>query len=78
MVKSAAVDEILIVVDAGNTNTVFGVFRGDELVADFRLSTDSEKTSDEYAGLLLPLLGRASVDPEKTASVIVSSVVPPM
>jgi len=78
MVKSAAPDEILIVVDAGNTNTVVGVFRGDVLVASFRLSTDTEKTSDEYAALLLPLLGRAGVDPSAASSVIVSSVVPPL
>ena len=78
MVKSAAPGEILIVVDAGNTNTVIGVFRGDALVADFRLSTDTEKTADEYAGILLPLLARAEVDPAEASSVIVSSVVPPL
>jgi type III pantothenate kinase len=78
VVKAAAPVEILVVVDAGNTNTVFGVFRGDELAANFRLSTDTEKTSDEYAGLLLPLLARAGVEPAAAASVIVSSVVPPL
>jgi type III pantothenate kinase len=78
MVKGAAPGEILIVVDVGNTNTVFGVFRGDELVASFRLSTDTERTADEYGATLMPLFSRTGVDPSQAASVIVSSVVPPL
>ena len=46
---------ILVLVDVGNTNTVFGIYRGDELVESFRLSTDTERTADEYGSLLLPL-----------------------
>ncbi|HEY0556411.1 MAG TPA: type III pantothenate kinase, partial [Thermoanaerobaculia bacterium] len=45
----------LVLVDVGNTNTVFGIYRGDELVDSFRLSTDTERTADEYGALLLPL-----------------------
>ncbi|PYQ55118.1 MAG: type III pantothenate kinase, partial [Acidobacteria bacterium] len=29
---------LLVLVDVGNTNTVFGIYRGDELVESFRLS----------------------------------------
>jgi type III pantothenate kinase len=65
-------------VDVGNTNTIFGVFRGDELVESFRLSTDSERTADEYGALLLPLLTRAHLDPETIEAVVISSVVPPL
>ena len=39
---------VLVLVDVGNTNTVFGIYRGDELVESFRLSTDTERTADEY------------------------------
>ena len=49
-------EDLLIVVDVGNTNTVCGVFQGDKFIADFRLSTDVDRTADEYAALLLPLL----------------------
>jgi type III pantothenate kinase len=78
VVKRAATGEVLIVVDVGNTNTVFGVFRGDDLVASFRLSTDTERTADEYGATLLPLFARAGLEPSRAASVIVSSVVPPL
>ena len=68
MVKAAGSEEILIVVDVGNTNTVFGVFRGDDLVASFRLSTDTERTADEYGATLLPLFARAGLEPSRAGS----------
>ena len=52
-----------MLVDVGNTNTVFGVYRGDELAESFRLSTDTERTADEYGALLLPLFTRAGSTP---------------
>jgi type III pantothenate kinase len=70
--------EQLVLVDVGNTNTVFGVYRGEELVDSFRLSTDRERTADEYGALLLPLFGRAGLDPRKAEAVVISSVVPPL
>jgi type III pantothenate kinase len=69
---------LLLAVDAGNTNTVFGVWRGDELARSFRLSTDPERTSDEYGAMLLTLFARAGLDPDQVRGVIVSSVVPPL
>jgi len=56
-------DGVLVLVDVGNTNTVFGVYRGDELAESFRLSTDTERTADEYGALLLPLFQLAGIDP---------------
>jgi type III pantothenate kinase len=75
--KSAA-DGLLVLVDVGNTNTVFGVYRGDELIDSFRLSTDRERTADEYGSLLLPLFARAGLDPTTAEAVVISSVVPPL
>ena len=40
---------MLLVIDIGNTNIVFGVYRDDTLVNHWRLSTVLEKTADEYA-----------------------------
>lgn len=65
-------------VDVGNTNTVFGVFRGDDLVESFRLSTDADRTADEYGALLVPLFDRAGIDPIEARGVVISSVVPPL
>ena len=36
---------MLLAIDVGNTNTVFGIYRGKELVGSFRLSTTAQRTS---------------------------------
>ncbi|HVT57872.1 MAG TPA: type III pantothenate kinase [Thermoanaerobaculia bacterium] len=69
---------MLVVVDVGNTNTVFGVYRGDRLIDSFRLSTNRERTGDEYGSLLLPLFGQRGIDPARADAVVISSVVPPL
>ncbi|HEV8631547.1 MAG TPA: type III pantothenate kinase [Thermoanaerobaculia bacterium] len=69
---------MLVLIDVGNTNTVVGVYRGDVLVESFRLSTDAERTEDEYGSLLLPLFARAGLDPDDAEAVVISSVVPPL
>jgi type III pantothenate kinase len=69
---------LLLLIDVGNTNTVVGIHRGDDLIESFRLSTDSERTADEYGALVLPLFERFGVDPATADAVVVSSVVPPL
>jgi type III pantothenate kinase len=69
---------VLVLVDVGNTNTVFGVYQGDELVESFRFSTDTERTADEYGALLLPLFSLRGIDPVTAEAVVISSVVPPL
>jgi type III pantothenate kinase len=69
---------LVVLVDVGNTNTVFGVYEGDELIESFRLSTDTERTADEYGSLLLPLFTRKEIDPTAAEAVVISSVVPPL
>ncbi len=76
--RPASSEPLLVVVDVGNTNTIFGVYRGDSLVESFRLSTDAERTADEYGATLLPLFDLAHLDPADTEGVVVSSVVPPL
>jgi type III pantothenate kinase len=69
---------MLLTMDVGNTNTVLGVFRGTELVANWRLTTAREQTVDEYGILTRDLFTLASLDPAKVGGVIISSVVPPL
>jgi type III pantothenate kinase len=66
---------MLLAVDVGNTNTVLGLFRGDALVAHWRISTDPRRMADQYAVLLAELLELDGLEPPDHA--IVSSVVPP-
>jgi len=69
---------MLLAIDIGNSNIVWGVFDGDKLLVDWRVSTDHAKTTDEYAILLLDLLRVEDISPERMDGVILSSVVPPL
>jgi type III pantothenate kinase len=67
---------MVLVMDAGNTNIVIGVYRDDKLIADWRLSTDLKRTSDEYGALITELFDRNGLDRSEVKGVIISSVVP--
>ncbi|GAC1663747.1 MAG: type III pantothenate kinase [Candidatus Acidiferrum sp.] len=69
---------MLLTIDVGNTNTVLGVFRGEELIANWRLTTAREQTVDEYGVLTRNLFTLAELDRSAIDGVIVSSVVPPV
>jgi type III pantothenate kinase len=69
---------MLLTVDVGNTNTVLGVFRGDELIANWRLTTARVQTVDEYGVITRNLFTIAGLDGSAIDGVIISSVVPPM
>src|SRR5687767_9646176 len=53
---------MLLAVDVGNTQTVLGLFRGEELVDHFRLATDRSRTGDELGVTLAALLDLEDVD----------------
>ena len=53
---------MLLAVDVGNTQTVLGLFRDEELVDHFRLATDRSRTGDELGVTLAALLDLESVD----------------
>jgi type III pantothenate kinase len=57
---------------------VLGVFRGDELIANWRLTTARQQTVDEYGVLTRNLFTIAGLDRESISGVIISSVVPPV
>jgi type III pantothenate kinase len=69
---------MLLTLDVGNTNTVLGVFRGAELLANWRLATAREQTVDEYGILTRNLFTLAGLEPREIGGVIISSVVPPL
>jgi type III pantothenate kinase len=69
---------MLLTIDVGNTNTVLGVFRGEELIANWRLATAQAQTVDEYGVLTRNLFSLAGLNQEMISGVIISSVVPPM
>lgn len=69
---------MLLVIDVGNTNVVFGIYKGDDLLYDWRISTDKDKTSDEYGLLFNQIFQFNGINPKQIQNVIISSVVPPL
>ena len=69
---------MLLVIDVGNTNTVLGLYQGDDLKKDWRLNTDKTRTVDEYAMLIHELFGLSQLHFTDIDNVVISSVVPPM
>ena len=68
----------MLAINVGNTNTVLGVFRGDELAHQWRTSTKPERTADELAVLFGGLLEREDLSfTNQITGVVISSVVPP-
>ena len=67
---------MILVIDVSNTNSTLGVFDGDKLVANWRLSTFSSRTSDETGMLLRMLFVHSGMDISEIDAVVVSSVVP--
>jgi type III pantothenate kinase len=72
---------MLLVIDVGNTNTVFGVYSGHRsdaptLVVHFRIETARQKTSDEYGILFVQLLRQRGIEPSTLEHAIIASVVP--
>jgi type III pantothenate kinase len=71
---------VLLAIDVGNTNTVLGLYNSEspELLADWRVTTHKNQTSDEYGVLFLSLFAMRQIDVTKISAIIVSSVVPPL
>jgi len=67
---------VLLVIDIGNTNIAVGVYRGRELVDDWRIATETRRMPDEYAMLLRDLLAHRGLALTSVRAVILSSVVP--
>ena len=70
---------MILTIDAGNTNTVFGAFDdNDKQIFTSRVSTDNFRMEDQYAILISDILRLYSVETSAVKGVIISSVVPPV
>jgi len=67
---------MLLTVDVGNTNIKLGVFDGNHLLGEFRLTTKLPRTSDEFGYGMRELLVHRGIDHKNIDAVIVASVVP--
>jgi len=69
---------MLLAIDVGNTNTVFGIFDGDNLKVSWRVSAQSDRSTDEYRVLLKQLFELEGMRVDQISSSIISCVVPPV
>jgi type III pantothenate kinase len=67
---------MLLLIDAGNTNIVFAVHDGKAVRAEWRAVTETTRTADEYAVMLLPLLQLQGLSLADIDSAIIATVVP--
>lgn len=56
---------MILLVDVGNTNIVLGVHNGQEYIASWRISSDGNKTSDEYSIQVMQLFNVSEIDPKE-------------
>ena len=69
---------MIFVLDVGNTNTVIGVYEGEELKHHWRIETSRNKTEDEYGMVIKALLSHVGLTFKDFEGIIISSVVPPI
>jgi type III pantothenate kinase len=69
---------VLLAVDVGNTQTVFGLYDGARLAEHWRVTTEAERTGDELGVLVGRLLELRDVGFEDIGGVCLSSTVPPL
>lgn len=67
---------MLLVIDAGNTNTVFAIFEGNALKAEWRISSSAKRTSDEYAIWLIQLMQLQGLKLTDISKAICACVIP--
>lgn len=67
---------MLLTIDVGNTNIVYGLFEGTKLLHQFRVESTRGRTADEFAVTLRALLSMHDLSAKDVHAAIVASVVP--
>ncbi len=68
----------LLAIDVGNTQTVIGLFEGEEKRASWRLGSVARRTSDELGILIEGLFRLGGHEMSSVGRVVISSVIPPL
>jgi len=69
---------MLLAIDIGNTNIVFGVHDGSQWTHTWRAQTVRERMPDEYAVMFRNFLSEAGLKLRQFDQTVISSVVPPL
>lgn len=76
--EGSEIKDMLLVIDIGNTNIVFGVYKEEELLYNWRITSDKDRTSDEYGLLFDQIFKFNGLNVDNVKDIIISSVVPPL
>ncbi len=63
-----------LAIDIGNTNTVFALVDGDQILHQFRMRTDAARTADEYYVWFSTLCAANHIEPEIQTTILTSTV----
>lgn len=69
---------LILVMNAGNSNIILGVYQNDKLAYHWRMETNIRKTEDEYAMQVKAFFSHEGILFEQIKGIIISSVVPPI
>ena len=67
---------MILAVDIGNTHTTMGLFSNSTLAYDWRTTSSTQRTSDEYGVLINQFLSSADKSNDSLTGIVISSVVP--
>lgn len=67
---------MFVAIDVGNTETKIGCFQGPELVNAWRVTTQAQRTPDEYGVLFTQLFDASRIAIGGVEAVVIASVVP--
>lgn len=67
---------MLLAIDAGNTNTLFAIYDGEQVRAQWRAETSASRTADEYLVWLTQLMALEDLAPKDINGAIIATVVP--
>lgn len=67
---------MLLTIDAGNTNTVFALIDGKDIVEQWRISTGDQRTAEEYMVWISQLMALHNRKTDDVEGAIIASVVP--
>jgi type III pantothenate kinase len=67
---------MLLAIDAGNTEITLGLFQGETLAARWRLTTNPDRTPDEWAGAAGAFFLHAGLSPNEVRAACLASVAP--
>jgi type III pantothenate kinase len=69
---------MLLALDVGNTEITVGLFQGDDLVAHWRLTTNPDRTPDEWGSAIGGFLLQVGHSPNEVRAACLASVAPPV